>query len=224
MKLRTRGWIGLVVAGLGLALVGASLHSGGQGAARKDGAAGMRPILLDAAPAGAAAAADKADSGPAAAKAADAGFTIKRILPINGPIRYGEWHWDEAGVPAGPLVITVDLDARVLSVFRGGYEIAATAVLLGTQDKPTPTGLFPITQKDADHVSTIYEGAPMPYMMRLTNDGVSIHGTKVQNGYASHGCVGVPTPFARKLFAIAPMGTPVYITRGKMAKLGDSLT
>ena len=85
-------------------------------------------------------------------------------------------------MPAGPLIITVDLDARVLSVFRGGYEIAATAVLLGTTDKPTPTGLFPITQKDADHVSNIYDGAPMPYMMRLTNDGVTIHGTKVENG------------------------------------------
>lgn len=151
-------------------------------------------------------------------------LVIKRILPIKGPLRYGDWHWDEAGVPAGPLVITVDLDARVLSVFRGGYEIAATAVLLGTTEKPTPTGLFPITQKDADHVSNIYDGAPMPYMMRLTNDGVTIHGTRVENGYASHGCVGVPTPFARKLFGIAALGTPVYITRGKMVGLGDSLT
>lgn len=221
MKLRTHGWIGLVVAGLGLALVGASLHFSDETAAREDRAAAMRPVVLDTAPVGMPSAA----SVPVPpAKTADATFTIKRILPIDGPLRYGAWHWDEAGVPAGPLVITVDLDARVLSVFRGGYEIAATAVLLGTQDKPTPTGLFPITQKDADHVSNIYEGAPMPFMMRLTNDGVSIHGTKVENGYASHGCVGVPTPFARKLFAIAPVGTPVYITKGKMAKLGDSLT
>lgn len=150
---------------------------------------------------------------------------IKRILPIDGPLRYGDWHWDEKGVPAdGPLVITVDLEARVLSVFRGGYEIAATAVLLGTTEKPTPTGLFPITQKDADHTSNIYDGAPMPYMMRLTNDGVSIHGTKVQNGFASHGCVGVPTPFAKKLFGLVTVGTQVYITRGKMVGLGDSLT
>ena len=167
-----------------------------------------------------------ASPAPAAAPAAPATpkLVIKRILPIQGPLRYGDWHWDEAGVPAGPLVITVDLDARVLSVFRGGYEIAATAVLLGTTEKPTPTGLFPITQKDADHVSNIYDGAPMPYMMRLTNDGVTIHGTKVENGYASHGCVAVPTPFAKKLFGITALGTPVYITRGKMVGLGDSLT
>ena len=41
-------------------------------------------------------------------------FVIKRVLPIDGPIRYGEWHWNEQGAPAeGPLVITVDLEARV---------------------------------------------------------------------------------------------------------------
>ena len=109
----------------------------------------------------------------------DERFVIKRILPINGAIRYGDWHWDEAGVPDGPLVVTVDLDARVLSVFRGGYEIGATAVLLGTQEKPTPLGVFPITMKDAKHFSSTYVNAPMPYTMRLTDDGVSIHGTTV---------------------------------------------
>jgi lipoprotein-anchoring transpeptidase ErfK/SrfK len=150
-------------------------------------------------------------------------FIIKRILPITGPIRYGEWHWDDAGVPAGPLVVTVDLEARVLSVFRGGYEIGATAVLLGTQEKPTPTGVFPITMKDAKHFSSTYDNAPMPFTMRLTNDGVSIHGTTVERGYASHGCVGVPTPFAEKLFAIAKLGDRVIITRGKTATMGDAL-
>lgn len=157
------------------------------------------------------------------AKPVDQTFVIKRILPIKGAIKYGEWHWDEAGVPDGPLVITVDLDARVLSVFRGGYEIATTAVLLGTQEKPTPLGVFPITMKDADHHSSTYDNAPMPFTMRLTDDGVSIHGTKVENGYASHGCVGTPTDFAKKLFALAKVGDKVYITRGKMVGIGDSL-
>lgn len=169
-------------------------------------------------------------AGPAAATAPqpaptprDERFVIKRILPITGPIKYGEWHWDEAGVPAGPLVMTVDLDARVISVFRGGYEIGASAVLLGTQEKPTPLGVFPIKWKKANHYSSIYDGAPMPFTLRLTDDGVAIHGTKVEKGYASHGCVGVPTPFAQKLFAIASLGDRVFITRGKMIGQGDSL-
>ncbi|MCB2057954.1 MAG: L,D-transpeptidase family protein [Novosphingobium sp.] len=153
----------------------------------------------------------------------DERFVIKRILPITGPIRYGEWHWDAKGVPAGPLVVTVDLDARVLSVFQGGYEIGATAVLLGTSEKPTPLGVFPVKWKDKDHYSSTYDRAPMPFTMNLTVDGVAIHGTKVEKGYASHGCIGVPDPFAAKLFALAPVGTKVYITRGKMVGKGDSL-
>lgn len=157
------------------------------------------------------------------AKPADTAFTVKRILPIDGPIRYGEWHWDETGVPAGPIVITVDLDARVLSVFRGGYEIGATAVLLGTEDTPTPLGVFPITEKDKDHVSNIYTGAPMPYMQRLTNDGITLHGSEVAKGYASHGCVGMPDDFAAKLFAATRLGDKVYITRGKQAGIGSNL-
>ncbi|MFC0590220.1 L,D-transpeptidase family protein [Novosphingobium aquiterrae] len=153
----------------------------------------------------------------------DEAFVIKRILPISGPIKYGEWHWDDKGVPEGPLVVTVDLDARVLSVFRGGYEIGATAVLLGTSEKPTPLGVFPVKWKDKDHYSSTYDNAPMPYTMNLTADGVSIHGTKVEKGYASHGCIGVPNSFGAKLFALAPVGTKVYITKGKMVGKGDSL-
>ncbi|MFM5884285.1 MAG: L,D-transpeptidase family protein [Novosphingobium sp.] len=153
----------------------------------------------------------------------DEAFTIKRILPISGPIKYGEWHWDDKDVPDGPLVVTVDLDARVLSVFRGGYEIGATAVLLGTSEKPTPLGVFPVKWKDKDHYSSTYDNAPMPYTMNLTADGVSIHGTKVEKGYASHGCIGVPNSFGAKLFALAPVGTKVYITKGKMVGKGDSL-
>lgn len=152
----------------------------------------------------------------------DQAFVIKRILPIKGAIKYGEWHWDEAGVPAGPIVITVDLDARVISVFRNGYEIGTAAVLLGTEDKPTPLGVFPITQKDRNHVSNLYD-APMPYMMRLTNDGITLHGSKVEWGYASHGCVGMPETFAGKVFGVAKVGDRVFITRGKTVGMGDAL-
>ncbi|PKB14716.1 L,D-transpeptidase-like protein [Novosphingobium kunmingense] len=161
---------------------------------------------------------------PPSAAARNDSLVIKRILPIAGPIKYGEWHWDAKNVPQGSVVITVDLEARVLSVFQGGYEIGATAVLLGTAEKPTPLGLFPVKWKKQDHYSSTYDGAPMPHTMNLTPDGVAIHGTKVEKGYASHGCIGVPDAFAARLFAVTPVGTPVYITKGMMAKLGDSLT
>jgi hypothetical protein len=151
-------------------------------------------------------------------------FVIKRILPIDGPIRYGDWHWDDAGVPAGPIVITVDLEARVISVFKSGYEIGTAAVLLGTPDHPTPTGVFPIMSKERHNVSEIYGNAPMPWSLRLTGDGVAIHGGRpVALGWASHGCIGTPNPFAEKLFATAHMGDKVIITDGKRAALGTPL-
>jgi lipoprotein-anchoring transpeptidase ErfK/SrfK len=153
----------------------------------------------------------------------DERFVVKRILPIDGPIRYGEWHWNEQGAPAdGALVITVDLQANVLSVFRDGYEIGATAILTGHGEKPTPTGVFPITEKDRDHVSNLYD-APMPYMLRLTNDGVAIHATKVENGYVTRGCVGVPDGFAAKLFRTVRLGDRVIITDGARMQLGDRI-
>ena len=156
----------------------------------------------------------------------DAGnpFVIKRVLPIDGPIRYGEWHWDDEGVPDGPLVMTVDLDARVISVFRGGYEIGAAAALLGTEAHPTPTGVFPILTKERHNVSEKYNNAPMPWTLRLTWDGIAIHGgSTVELGYASHGCIGVPDAFVSKLYDIAKVGDVVIITDGVRTGLGGSL-
>jgi len=166
---------------------------------------------------------------PAPAKAAppaQSPFVIKSILKIDEPIKFGQYFWDESKAPdgprSGPLVITVDVQARTISVFRGGHEIGAAAILRGFGDKPTPTGVFPITQKDADHISSIYD-APMPYMLRLTNDGVSIHGAKVERGYATNGCVGVPNEFAKRLFEQASLGDKVIITDGKRIGVGDPI-
>lgn len=155
---------------------------------------------------------------------ADNPFVIRRVLPIKGPIRYGEWHWDDEGVPDGPLVMTVDLQARVISVFRGGYEIGAAAALLGTELHPTPTGTFPILTKERHNVSEKYNNAPMPWTLRLTWDGIAIHGgSTVELGYASHGCIGVPDEFVSKLYDIAKLGDVVIITDGVRTGVGGSL-
>jgi lipoprotein-anchoring transpeptidase ErfK/SrfK len=152
-------------------------------------------------------------------------FTIKRVLPIEGPMKYGEWHWDTEGVPQdGKLVVTVDLEARVVSVFRDGYEIGAAVAMLGTDSHPTPVGNFPILTKERHNVSEKYGNAPMPWTLRLTWDGIAIHGGNVvENGYASHGCIAVPDPFADKLFDAARTGDLVVITRGQRIGMGDSL-
>jgi lipoprotein-anchoring transpeptidase ErfK/SrfK len=158
----------------------------------------------------------------AVASAADA-FVVKRILDVPTPFRHGDYVWDDKGVPDGPILITVDLTAQTISIFRGGYEIGAAVILYGANDKPTPLGTFPISQKDADHWSTLYD-APMPYMLRLTADGVAIHGSTVAYGGATHGCIGVPTAFAKLLFAQAKLGDPVVVTDGKMMDVGGART
>ena len=159
---------------------------------------------------------------PPPVAAAKPTLIVKRVLDVAEPIRLGQWYWDDAGVPAGPIVITADIAAGTLSVFRGGYEIGTAAILYGADDKPTPLGVFPITQKDATHRSNLYD-APMPYMLRLTGDGVSIHGSEVKVGKGTNGCIGVPVPFARLLFGQAKLGDPVIVTDGRMIGMGGAL-
>ncbi len=152
-----------------------------------------------------------------------AGYAIKSVMTIDGPLGHGNYYWDESRAPAtGPLLITVDLEAQTLSVFRDGHEIGVAVILYGTPEKPTPLGAFPITQKDADHVSNIYD-APMPYMLRLTNDGVAIHGSDVEWGYGTRGCIGVPTAFAKMLFEQVKLGDTVIITNGQRINVGDAV-
>ena len=149
-------------------------------------------------------------------------FVVKRILQIDEPFVHGYYKWDDEGVPEGELVVTVDLKAESISVFRAGYEIGAAVITFGDSEKPTPTGVFPISQKSKDHVSNIY-GSPMPYMLRLTNDGVAIHASDVKWGWGTRGCIGVPLEFARLLFEQAKLGDRVIVTNGKMLGLGDAI-
>ena len=52
----------------------------------------------------------------------------------------------------------------------------------------------------------------MPFMQRLTWDCVAIHAGMNPGFPASHGCIRVPTEFAKKLFAVTAKGTPVLVT------------
>jgi len=140
-------------------------------------------------------------------------FANVRRLSVGRQLLHGEYVWNEAGAPAGRVTMLVDLSAQTLSVFRGGQEIGRAVILYGTDENPTPTGSFTILEKDVDHESTIYD-ARMPFMLRLTNDGIAIHGSNVRYGSASRGCIGVPEEFAQLLFAQARVGDEVRIVPG----------
>src|SRR5438067_537122 len=139
---------------------------------------------------------------------------IKSILDVRSPMTYGQFVWNDAGVPAGPTWIRVDLHAQLMSVFRAGHEIGTAVILYGADGLPTPTGKFPILAKLKDHRSITYDNAPMPYTLRLTRDGVSIHGSNVRWGFATHGCIGIPKAFAAKLFEVVKTGDEVLIVSG----------
>jgi hypothetical protein len=138
---------------------------------------------------------------------------VKSLLKVAGPMTYGEFVWDDEGVPEGAVWVRVDLNAQIVSVFRAGHEIGTATLLFGADEKPTPEGRFAILEKRKDHVSSLYD-APMPYTLRLTNDGIAIHGSDVRFGAATHGCVGVPLAFAEKLFEQARVGGEVMVVQG----------
>ncbi len=150
--------------------------------------------------------------------AAEAPFAIRSVLQPDQPIRAGDYAWNSDGVPPGPILIAVDLGAQRLYAYRGGVEIGRSSILYGADDKPTPTGTFTILQKKRHHISNLY-GAPMPYMMRLTMDGVAIHASEVEDGSATHGCIGLPDEFAALLFAEAKVGDRVIVAEEWMRQV-----
>lgn len=135
---------------------------------------------------------------------------VLSVLDIPRAMHFGDYVWNDSAVPAGPVWVRVDLARQLLSVFRAGHEIGSAVILYGTDGMRTPTGVFPIKAKAAEHESSLYE-ASMPFMLRLTDDGVAIHASLVQRGSATHGCVGIPEGFARRLFAQVKLGDPVAI-------------
>ncbi|HEY5792058.1 MAG TPA: L,D-transpeptidase family protein [Chthoniobacterales bacterium] len=113
------------------------------------------------------------------------------------------------------------------------------AVATGKRSHPTPAGSFAILSKSREYASNLYgkiydatgvvtvadadttrdtipeggwfEGASMPYWMRLTNTGVGLHIGYVPGRPASHGCIRLPSAVAPVIFQRVRVGTPVVI-------------
>lgn len=135
---------------------------------------------------------------------------VRSVLNIAKPMHFGEFVWNDDRIPQGRVWVRVDLAHQLLSVFRDGHEIGAAVILYGDDSKLTPTGSFSILHKDQHYYSHTYD-APMPYALRLTKDGVAIHGSNVRQGWATHGCIGVPLEFARLLFNATSKGDLVVV-------------
>lgn len=141
---------------------------------------------------------------PSAVGAAETIEEAATALPAN------RFVWNDSG-PGAPLSIVISLSAQRVFVYRGAQMVAASAISSGRDGKVTPLGTYPILQKAAAHRSTLY-GSSMPYMQRLTWDGIAIHAGNNPGFPDSHGCIRVPAGFAKKLFAVTALGTNVTVT------------
>ncbi|KQM97949.1 hypothetical protein ASE85_12905 [Sphingobium sp. Leaf26] len=149
-------------------------------------------------------------SSPAYAQGAKASSPTEFIRAAER-LKPGEWVWAPNIAPTGPLLIYVDLSRQIATVYRNGVRIAVATVSSGKPGHETPTGVFTILQKDANHRSSLYNSAPMPYQQRLTWDGVALHAGGLPGYPESHGCVHLPFDFSRELFAITSLGATVVI-------------
>ena len=138
----------------------------------------------------------------------------KASVAIDTPIdqlKKGQFLWMGDALTAGPVVMVVSLTEQKAYVYRNGILIGATTVSTGRPGHLTPTGVFTVLQKQKEHRSTIYDGAPMPYMERLTWGGIALHAGGLPGYPESHGCVHLPSEFAKLLFGISPAGMTVVI-------------
>ena len=143
------------------------------------------------------------------------------VAAERGPtdLKPGEFLWHPEISPAGPIVLVVSLDEQRAYVYRNGIAIGLTTISSGKAGHETPTGVFTILQKDKDHRSNLYNSAPMPYMQRLTWDGIALHGGSLPGHPASHGCVRLPQAFAQKLFSETRRGDTVVVADAKSAPM-----
>lgn len=130
-------------------------------------------------------------------------------------LKPGQFIWAPEVAPAGPVVLVVSLDEQRAYAYRNGMAIGVSTISSGKPGNDTPTGVFTILQKNKDHRSNLYNNAPMPYMQRLTWDGIALHGGSLPGYPASHGCVRLPQAFAEKLFAITQHGDTVVVANAK---------
>jgi len=120
--------------------------------------------------------------------------------------------FDDLEAPArGTITLAVSIAMQRLYVYRRNELVAVSTVSTGRPGHRTPQGDFAILQKARWHRSNIYSNAPMPFMQRLTWDGIAIHAGHLPGVPASHGCIRIPIGFAQTLFGMTALGDAVSI-------------
>jgi hypothetical protein len=115
---------------------------------------------------------------------------------------------------ADPIMAIVSIKSQQVTFYDADGWILRAPVSTGTTGRETPAGVFAVVEKNKDHHSSLYDDAWMPNMLRITWNGIALHGGPLPGYAASHGCVRMPYDFAEKVFDKAPMGMRVIIAPG----------
>ena len=134
-----------------------------------------------------------------------------RVSPETVTLKPGEYAWEPERAPEGPLLIVASITEQVAYVYRNGIRIARSSVSTGRPGHPSPTGVFTILEKEVRHTSSIYKGAEMPYMERVTWGGIALHAGNLPGYPDSHGCIRLPLEFSKLLFGVTMKGATVII-------------
>ncbi len=111
-----------------------------------------------------------------------------------------------------PIMAIVSLKSQQVTFYDADGWILRAPVSTGITGRETPAGVFAVVEKNKDHHSSLYDDAWMPNMLRITWNGIALHGGPLPGYAASHGCIRMPYDFAAKVFDKAPMGMRVIIS------------
>jgi hypothetical protein len=131
-------------------------------------------------------------------------FGFKQLKP-------GQFLWRDVPNAAGPERVVVSLSDQLAYLYRGNSLVAVSTISTGKFDKPTPSGIFSVFKKAPMYRSKKYDNAPMPFAQFFDPAGIAMHAGYNPGRPASHGCIRLPSAFAKKLYSVTDVGTPVYI-------------
>lgn len=159
------------------------------------------------------AAATESESYEAQATATDAAASAHEDMVEafgKDSLKPGQYLW--RNVPdGGQERIVVSLSDQIAYLYRGDALEAVASISTGRPGHDTPTGVFEVLNKEPMHHSNKYDNAPMPWMEQITSYGVALHAGYNPGHPDSHGCIRLPSGFAKKLYTITGIGTPVLV-------------
>ncbi|MGW1280278.1 L,D-transpeptidase [Streptomyces tsukubensis] len=110
-------------------------------------------------------------------------------------------------------VTCIDLDRQLLWVQRGRTVVFdPVPIRTGRDTEETRLGWHAIYWRSRDHVSTIYDDAPMPYA-QFFDGGQALHGRldNLYDGGGSAGCVNLKLADAAELWDLLDIDDAIYI-------------